>query len=139
MSSKSHASSHIDKTHKQEQSVQSQPVETESLPHVVRKVESGRDVVSPQNMLQLQRSVGNRAVVRRMTVPVTQLTPQVRIQRADLDTLYGDRVKENLEKQQYLDDFKKNTDSSKKQAEGFANSSRRAASNESMGRGTGKF
>ncbi len=84
--------------------------------HLINQAESAPGELTPQNVLQLQRTVGNRAactrvhlasVVQRAPMPVTQTTPQLVIQRKSLDELYGELAADDSEKQKYLADFKK--------------------------------
>lgn len=75
----------------------------ETPTQIVNQLTAARPALRPQSVLQLQRTLGNRAVTRQLKQP----SLPARIQRASLDEIYGERVADNSEKKSYLADFKK--------------------------------
>ena len=75
----------------------------ETPAQIVNQLAAAHPALRPQSVLQLQRTLGNRAVTRQLKQPPLP----ARIQRASLDSIYGERVADNVEKQSYLADFKK--------------------------------
>jgi hypothetical protein len=74
--------------------------------------------LTPQALLSLQRSVGNQAVSQLLRgnvsapgaatiTPLSRTTTVGHLQRDELDDLYGERAKENQQKQSYLADFQR--------------------------------